>query len=221
MKFTHLPFVLLAAIPLSATFYMPLVRTPQNISALGQRINGVFLYQVSPYEVKPGDKIVLSGSGFSTTYNNISIGDLKGLSATSTNGTEMELVIPKDTTYGIHEVSVSNNLGSSLNPNIKILIKVSDSPSAPPLISGVNYNNGIFVVTGEGLADKNNIITTLGQLQGVSSLDGKTLTFRISDLSDYGKIKTLSSSSFPVSFAIFIQNEHGFTKNPYQLKIVI
>lgn len=221
MRLFVFPLFLLAAIPFS--FAVMNGGVTNTFSAPGMRVNRVFLYQVSPYEAAPGDLVTLTGSGFSTASNTILFGSKVSTSATSTNGTTMVVRVPNNLKEGDYTVSVANTLGVSTAAGLEIPVKITNNPRQGPIITSASNVNGVVTVTGSGFADANNLYTTFGTLTGVLSSDGKSLTFRISSLSEYVNVKNIlyGRSSVLAPLWISIQNEYGVTASPYKIDIIL
>jgi hypothetical protein len=219
MKSFFAPLLLLAALPLSTSLFKPINSLSTPLVGPGLRVNQVALFQALPYEVKPGGAVTLKGSGFSKQSNAVFIGETS-LNATSTTGTTMNVILSKTIPEGVHEVRVVNSLGSSGNTQAKIYLKVTNSPAEAPVILRASVNKGVVTVVGSGFASTNTLVTTLGNVN-VSSSDGKTLHFKISDLSLYQKVRSTTKASITFGLAIFVQNEHGLSALPSNLIVTI
>jgi hypothetical protein len=218
MKFFSIPTILLAAIPISFGFLPTLDTKP----APGQQFNRIAVFRASPFEIRPGDSITINGSGFSRTLNKVYFSGSFAVNATSSDGTTLSLQVPTQISSGQYEISVANVLGSSANQQIPISIKVTNSPQPSPVITTASFNGERITLTGEGFTSANNLVTSLGNSSKPISASGKTLTFAITDLSLYAKIKqSFAGRRYPVILWIYVQNEHGTSKNPYRLDLVI
>ena len=221
MKFFSLPVLLLVAIPVSLSFL------PNNIgreisAAPGMRVNRVMLFRAYPYEVRPGGSVTLEGSGFSRSLNKVYFDGSNPITATSTNGTTMAVVVPNSLPEGQYQLTVSNTLGSSENPDIKIPIKVTSAPQPGPTIKNASLSGETVTLLGEGFTVQNTVMTTLGNSPATLYSDGTTLSFRLSELSQYDQVKKqLQGNQYLFTLWIFVQNEHGTNKNPYKLDIVL
>lgn len=189
--------------------------------ALGMRANRILFFRASPFEVKPGDTVTLDGSGFSKTSNKVYFSGGNAVTATSTNGTVMNVVVPLGLSNGEHELTVENVLGSSANPDLKIIIRVTDNPQSPPQITSASISGDTVTLIGTGFTSSNNLSTTFGESPSSISSNGTTLTFRITDLSMYEKIRKFTQGKYQTSFWIYIYNEHGASREPYQLNVNI
>lgn len=190
-------------------------------TAPGMKVNQVFLFRTFPYEARPGDNIELNGSGFSKTLNKIYFNGGNELEATSTDGIVMKVSVPTSLTEGEYQLSVSNVLGSS-DPNIKILFKVTNNPQPAPTIQSASIEGDTITLIGNGFTATNNLFTTFGNSTGSVSSAGTSLSFRLTDLSWYDQIKkSLLGQLYQATLWIYVQNEHGINKDPYELKIII
>lgn len=213
-------FLLVAALPLSVAFLAP----GQNATAPGSQANKIMLFQVSPYEVRPGDTVVLQGSGFSTSQNSVYFGSYVNVSATSTNGAVMSVAVPSSLPFGEYNVVVSNTLGSSADVanSVRVSIKVTGSPRTPPVITNASVSAGVVTLVGDGFSSTNSLVTNLGNLEGVPSFDGRSITFQINNLSEYARIKRqLGNKSIQTTLVVHISNDRGSSKNPYSVNITI
>lgn len=200
---------------------LPNIDTP---SIPGIRANRIMLFRATPFEVRPGDPIMLNGSGFSKTLNKIYFNGGYEVIATSTNGTTMAVLVPSSLSEGQYNLSVSNSLGTSNsdNPNIIITIKVTNNPQQAPTINSVSLDGDTVTVIGSGFTSANNILTTFGNLSSPISANGDTITFRITDLRLYNKIKQSTlGRKYQSALWIYVKNEHGSNKDPYKLDITI
>lgn len=190
------------------------------MSAPGMRVNRVMLFRAYPFEVRPGGMVMLEGSGFSKSLNKVYFNGSSPLAATSTNGTTMTIVVPGTLSEGQYKLTVSNTLGSSENPGIEIPIKVTSFPQPAPIIKGASISGETVTVTGEGFTAQSSVLTTLGNFPGAISSSGATLSFRLSELSQYEQVKKhLQGNKYQFTLWIFVQNEHGTNKNPYKLDL--
>ncbi|OHA92557.1 MAG: hypothetical protein A2665_02395 [Candidatus Zambryskibacteria bacterium RIFCSPHIGHO2_01_FULL_46_30] len=190
-------------------------------SVLGMRINRVMLFRAFPFEARPGDLVTLDGSGFSKTLNKVYFNGGTPVTATSTNGITLDISVPTNLAEGEYSLSVSNVLGSSDNPDIRILVKVTNNPQPGPAIESASIVGDTVTLIGKGFTSLNNLFTTLGDSSGPVSSNGTTLTFRVADLSRYDQIKQFTMGKYQASLWIYVQNEHGINKDPYRLEIII
>ena len=190
-------------------------------SAPGMRVDQVMLFRAFPFEVRSGDSVVLDGSGFSKTLNKVSFNGSHPITATSTDGAILKIPVPLDLAEGEYKLSVSNVLGSSDNPDINIVIKVTNNPQSAPTIESASIIGDIVTLIGSGFTSTNRLFTTLGDSSSPISSNGATLTFRVTDLSRYDQVKQFTLGKYQVTLWIFVENEHGINKEPYKLETII
>src|SRR3989344_228391 len=216
--------------PISRAAIVTETNTPLNLSpsteidtpaALGMRANQVMLFRAFPFEVRPGGVITLDGSGFSKTLNKVYFDNSHSVVATSSDGVTLEISVPTALAEGEYKLSVSNAWGSSENLNITILIKVTNNPQPAPTIRAASIVGDTVTLIGNGFTCANNIITTLGDSARPISSNGDILTFRITELSMYNEIRKFTLGKYQAALWIYVQNEHGINKEPYELDITI
>jgi len=216
--------------PISRAAIVTETNTPLNLSpsteidtpaALGMRANQVMLFRAFPFEVRPGGVITLDGSGFSKTLNKVYFDNSHSVVATSSDGVTLEISVPTALAEGEYKLSVSNAWGSSENLNITILIKVTNNPQPAPTIKSASIVGDTVTLIGNGFTSANNIITTLGDSARPISSNGDILTFRITELSMYNEIRKFTLGKYQAALWIYVQNEHGINKEPYELDITI
>ena len=190
--------------------------------AIGIRADKVIIFRAFPFEVQSGDVITLEGSGFSRTANKVYFNGNSSVTAVSENGATMRVAVPTGLDNGEYKVTVSNSLGSSEMPNVDIRIKVTSNPQSAPIIESASLIGDTLTVIGKGFTDSNNLFTTLGNSSGpLPSPNGTTIISSLTDLSFYDKIREQTQGKYQVSLWIYVQNEHGINKDPYELKIMI
>jgi hypothetical protein len=213
MKFSLIPFLLVAALPLSVSLLTP----SSNNQVIKTKTIKAVLFQASPYEVKPGGDLVLNGSGFSYSGNIVNFGSGAQVEATSSDSTTLNIKVPPTLFPGEYELSI---LGGQAVSNSKVYVKVTNNPRTPPIISKVIYSAGYLTIIGDGFSSSNALVTSLGTLSNVSSFDGKTITFRANDLSDYSRIKKqLAGRQVQTVLWIQVSNDRGTSKEAYKLDV--
>ncbi len=222
MKFRVLPILLLlSAAPISVGVLKSVgVDTPE---AHGIRANKLFLFRASPFEVRPGDILTLDGSGFSKTSNKIYFNSGNEVVATSSNGISMKVVVPS-LSMGDYRLSVSNSLGEANGDKkeISVMVRVTNSPISPPTIEKASISGESITLTGSGFTGSNYIYSTFGNSSQTYSSNGSTLTFSLSDLALYSKIKaSTKGKKYPTVLWITVSNEHGSNREPYQMQFSI
>lgn len=218
MKFFSAPIILLAAIPISFGF----LPSPDTSAAPGTQVNRIFVFRATPFEVRPGGSITIDGSGFSRTLNKVYFNGISSVTATSSNGTTLMLNVPTNLSVGEYKISVVNVLGTSANAKIPVVIKVTNTPQQGPTIISASVSGDMVTLVGEGFTSLNTIITTLGNSSKTLPANGKTLTFPVTDLAFYSRVKqSFLGRKYQVALWIYVQNEHGINKDPYRLDIII
>lgn len=191
-------------------------------AALGMRAGQVMLFRAFPFEARAGDTIVLDGSGFSRTLNKVYFNGGDPVVATSTDGATLQFSIPNNLAEGEYKLTVSNVWGSSENPSVTALVKVTNNPQPAPTIESASIINDEVTLIGRSFSSSNNLFTTLGDsLSPISSSNGTTLTFHITDLSMYNETRQVTLGRYHEALWIYVQNEHGVNKEPYKLDIII
>ncbi|MBI2674009.1 MAG: peptidoglycan-binding protein [Candidatus Zambryskibacteria bacterium] len=189
--------------------------------APGMRAGQVMLFRAFPFEVRPGDVISLDGSGFSKTLNKIYFNGGNPVIATSTDGITLDVPVPLTLSESEYRLAVSNVLGFSNNPDIAVVIKVTNNPQAEPAIESASIAGDVVTLVGTGFTSANNLITTFGNSpRSITASDG-TITFHITELSMYNEIRKFTFGNYQTVFWIYVQNEHGVNKEPYKLEITI
>jgi hypothetical protein len=199
--------------------YLPYIT--QSFTLPGLKKNQVFLFQASPYEVKPGETVKLIGSGFSDQENHISFDEKYTIMATSSNGSEIIAKIPDNLSEGTYILSIYNKLGTN-DPNIPVSIKITNDPKDPPSITKIEENDGIIEISGLGFGSSNTVITPLGNLENIKLRSKNTVSFKLEDLSNYKLMKNYQNgrpASFPLP--IYIQNDHGVSTSSITVNISI
>lgn len=199
--------------------YFPYIS--QSFTIPGLKKNQLFLFQATPYEVRPGEQAVLLGSGFDNLENHISFDGRDTIMATSSNGTEMIITIPERLPTGTYVLTVYNKLGTN-DANMPVSIKVTSNPENPPSITNIEENGGIIEVSGNGFETSNTVITPLGSIENIESSRGGTIKFKVEDLSNYQLIKSYQngkSAIFPLP--VYIQNEHGVSTTSASVNVTI
>ncbi len=210
--------ILFAVVPISFSF-LPGIKS--DTSAIqGVQVNKIYLFRAFPFEVKPKSVVSLEGSGFSRTLNKIYFNGKDATTAVSTTGTSLKVTLPSKLTPGEYRVSVVNSFGSSENPEIPVIVRVTDTPIAPPVIQGASISGDIVTVTGQGFGSSSTVFTSFGNTPGPVPAQDSTLSFRLSELSQFERVKnTLPEGSFQAILWIYVESEHGANKTPYRLDI--
>jgi peptidoglycan hydrolase-like protein with peptidoglycan-binding domain len=147
-----------------------------------------------------GTSVTITGSGFTTTGNNIHFGTGGIANVSSADGMHLAFQVPsgigpcdligsscaapeQQVTPGSYPVSVSNARGTSNSTNFTVGPTIIGS-TLPPYVAGINPVTGhvgiSVTITGSGFAATgNNIHFGVGGIANVSSADGTHLTFQV------------------------------------------
>ncbi len=142
----------------------------------------------STYEISPGETLTITGGGFTNT-NTITFDTKYGtpftLTGTSSNGTTITLLIPKDTAIGKYTIWVSNERGKTEYPK-RLAVKKKGTP--PPVVTSITPSSGTYgtevTVTGVGFTPEDNEILGALSIMDLPSKDGVTLHFKIEPMSE-------------------------------------
>ncbi len=145
--------------------------------------DSILPYFPSKYEVFSGDKISISGLGFSLENNTVYFGNdysVSGLSAKDT--TSLTFNIPKDLPLGRYDVRVGN--GNNISKHSTFLIVV-DKNSKRPVIKSVTPTSGGYgttvTITGDNFTKTGNEIrSSYAVIPNIDSSDGQTLVLKVS-----------------------------------------
>jgi peptidoglycan hydrolase-like protein with peptidoglycan-binding domain len=203
----------------------------QNLSSLRSTLNedvlelfpsfvkSVKIYNVEPYQVKAGQKIVVNGTGFSEKNNVFSFGGVRTEGITCGYSTYCEVVVPNGASLGTQDISLENSNGNSRNQGFSAKVFVTNNPIMPSIITSAVPNQikeselgANIIVKGERFAvDENYIYTPLGSVGPFSSSDGKTILFSLKEMKDISKLiergRLLKTEIIPMPFRV--NNEYG------------
>lgn len=193
-----------------------------NSSLAGLETVSVRVYNTSEYQVSPGDAVILTGEGFTSSSNTVHLGENRSIPnlVASEKGTKISFVVPKDLPLGKYSIWVTNANGTSKSETIKIYIVITDNPTERPVVEKVEPAiatiDSEIVISGKGFtASGNNIYSMFGDIINISSPDGKTLKFKPLSVSQIAKIHTekrAKNTQMEVSF--YIANDNGYNKEP-------
>ncbi len=169
------------------------------------------VFNISELKTAPGRQITIIGGGFDDTKNTVHIGDGVTLydQKSAKNNTEITIILPSTVNHGTHRVWVDTPIDSTKNAGLAASIIVSNTAVPKPKIDKISLSaatiNDTITITGTGFTQTNTLYSTLGHIQNVSSPDGQTITFKVSDLPKASGLNV--SAVIPVS--INIGNENG------------
>lgn len=193
-----------------------------NSSLAGLETFSVRVYNTSEYQVSPGDSVILTGEGFTSSSNIVYLGENRSIPnlAASEKGTKISFLIPNDLPLGKYNIWVTNANGSSKNNAVKIHIIITDNPAERPVVEKVEprevtYDSEI-TVSGKGfIASGNSIYSMFGNVLNLSSSDGKTIKFKASSMTQIAKIQTgKSAKNMQAEIWFYVVNDNGYNKEP-------
>ncbi len=190
----------------------------ETINSIPFLTKTVKIYSVSPYQVKPGQKVVVSGTGFAQNNNFFSFGNRKTEGLACQYSTYCEVVVPNNTSLGEQNVTLENSNGNTSNQGFSAKVFVTNTPVKEPVVASATPKEikessmgEKVTVTGESFSSNENYIyTPLGQSGPYSSSDQKTLSFSLKEMPDIDKLikraKLLNMDIVPVPFILSNQN---------------
>jgi hypothetical protein len=127
-----------------------------------------------------GTQLTLSGDGFPSSGNTIHFGDRRIQDRPSPSGSAISFSVP-NVPVGRYEVTVQNNKGTAEPGTV---FWVTKPGATPPSITSISPTSGgpntEVTIRGTGFTPTGNeVILSTGNVQNVSSADGKTLRVRI------------------------------------------
>lgn len=177
----------------------------------------------SQYTVNPGKKVSIMGAGFVSTGNNVHIGAGITISDVRPNMYGyLEITIPTTAPKGKFDLWVTNSKGTS---NLSWII-VADPKFAKPVITNFTPTSGLqgttVTLTGEGFTPTDNeIYIGSTPIKGITSADGKTLSFTVfvPDIGlGVGEESAAIDLEFPMWFSVVNANGESNSK-VFNLKI--
>ena len=176
-------------------------------------------YNVSPYQSRPGDMVKVQGAGFALDATNVvSVGGVTVSGLKSADGITLSFAVPSSASSGTHEVWVTNARGSTRSSERPLYMVVSQTPVAPPKITGFSpaqpkYTDTI-TLSGTNLNGIKAVSTTLGIIQGSS------LSFKVSSL-EYAHLvldqESLKGTIIPLY--VYVQAEGGISEEPFIIDV--
>ncbi|HET8574624.1 MAG TPA: hypothetical protein VFM02_00425 [Candidatus Paceibacterota bacterium] len=149
-----------------------------TLSSAAASISSPTLFYPSKYVVSRGEQVLLSGGGLSgeTSVTFEGYGNVPG--NVTGGGTQMSFVVPGNIPYGRYNISINGNVGKSNASFLVVKDPSVPSPSVSSMSALTVHPGQSITLTGSGFAKTGNEIrTNLGIVSGISSQDGKTLTF--------------------------------------------
>ena len=198
-----------------------------SYSFSGTETNLVRVYNTSEYQISPGDSVILTGEGFTSSSNTIYFGENRPISNLSSGeeGSKISFVVPKDLPLGKYSIWAVNANGTSKSEAIKIYIVITDNPTERPVVEKVEPPEATIdsemVVSGKGFTTSgNNIYSMFGNVMNLNSSDGKTIKFKVSSIQQIAKMNTeKSAKNMPIEVWFYVVNDNGYNKEPASFKI--
>lgn len=166
----------------------------------------VLIYAMNKSVAKTGDDIEISGAGLSKdTY--LYIGSTYRIKPTISSGQSLIFKIPK-LPLGRYDVALSNSAGISQSA---VLVITADGKSALKVTDtdpqNVSFGETI-TIKGEGFVSSNNEVrTSYGRINSVSSSDGKSISFKVEPEALRETVKAKSFGQlYPVEFIVINSN---------------
>jgi hypothetical protein len=195
--------------------------TKDTLNLFPQFSKAVKVYSVDQYQVKPGQKVVISGTGFSKTDNVFIFGDVRSVNTNCEYSTYCEVIVPENLSLGEKDVNLENSNGKSSNQGYSVKILVTNDPKTPSSIDSATPNSikasnlaENIEVKGNNFSNSQNYVYTPLGLAGIyGSVDGKTLSFSLKSIKDIDKMiekaKELKVEVVPIHF--MVSNEFGLS----------
>ncbi len=190
-----------------------------------------WIYSVMPSQVKAGDNIIIHGREFPKTGLVITMGSEKIASYSFINNNQISIIAPQKLSSGTYTFSFSHPVTKITMPQAAqsvISVKISSNPKVQPRIFSVTpqnvTENDTVTIKGSGFTKNNAIFTLMGEVTGISSSDGTTLTFKPSQLSristlDKVRTKIGTQQTGGIQLHVGVLNEGGFTTDAVYLML--
>lgn len=168
------------------------------------------IFAISEAQVAPGGTLILYGSNLGSKNSHIFIGQTE-ITPTfnAPTGASSTITIPSSISTGVYDLWTQSGTGTTTK-KFMLKFEVTNSPTKRPILYSstplmVTLNDTI-VVSGANFSSYDNAITSgFGIIKGLSSSDGKTLSFRVRDFA--GAVKAsqdpkLIGNEVPMSFLV-------------------
>jgi peptidoglycan hydrolase-like protein with peptidoglycan-binding domain len=189
------------------------VPSAQKIMSIAQSIkNKVMIARISSMIGKPGNKVTIQGLGFDST-NSVYFGPNYVIRNVASAFNALTINVPP-LPQGRYDVVINNKQGVS-NSYFFVITGTSTPPVQITSISPTTGRYGdILVIRGSGFTATNNeVITTVGNIKGVPSLDGTTLTIKIEPLA-FQEISKSNNQNKKTPIGIVVVNDNGYAESP-------
>lgn len=186
------------------------------------------LFNLSRYEAKQGQTVVVNGSGFLPTNNSVILSSsVRVENLSSIDGSTLSFTVPTTASNGTYNLHIQNKNGSTYDSSYGDFFTVADNPRGPPTITSVSTQTidvadigKPIVFYGDNFDSTNQILSSVGNISGVRS-DGKKIEF---SLSSFPEIKKLIDAVKYVNSAdlyFFVVNKYGVTSTPQKVILKI
>jgi peptidoglycan hydrolase-like protein with peptidoglycan-binding domain len=146
--------------------------------------DSLMIFGLSHNRIRPGDHLTIFGQGFGTSTT-IHFGPNSQIIFHATSSNTMTVNVPA-LPYGTYQVWAENNHGSTKSVSAQYITVGAVTDSRPHILSVspafVGQNDSVTVTASALDAFTNTVYSSLGILHAVPSIDGKTMTFRVTDL---------------------------------------
>lgn len=168
--------------------------------------NDLLIFGLSHDKIKPGDSLSVTGFGFDPGTI-AHIGQFYSIGVAATSSDSFAIQIPATISYGSYDFWVSNSRGTSMGKSPFKLTIADTTDRRPNLISvspTIAVINDAIVVTADKLDFSGNAVySNLGIIRSVPSSDGKSMSFKVSQLPNASALlQSQSIDRFTVTFGI-------------------
>lgn len=165
----------------------------------------LLIFGISHDKIKPGDALTVTGFGFDPGTV-VHIGRSYSAVVIATSSDSFTIQAPT-LPYGVYDLWVTNGRGSSMDES-PFEITVAPVSDDRPILASVSPRtaglNDTITVTADRLDATGNVVySNIGIIRSVPSSDGKSMSFRVSQLPNAsGFTQNQSMNSFTVTFGV-------------------
>jgi hypothetical protein len=173
-------------------------------------VSTVIISKINPQIARKGSVVTIAGRGFDGS-STIYIGNNYIIRNPNRTASTLSFSLP-DLPAGKYDVVVKTNRGLSNTIFLVVASNMVNSVRIDSLSPQIVPFGSTVTITGSGFTSENNdIYTPLGKLGGISSSDGKTLsfTFRPEIFTEMAK---MSAGSKTLPMQLYIVNGNGYTQ---------
>lgn len=142
-------------------------------------VKNIKIYNVNPYQAKPGQKVLISGTGFEPENNTFNFGNTEVNKISCNHSTSCEVVVPESINLGEVEVNVKNKNGNTNNKNYSVKVYITNNPKDAPKILGISKKdiksteiNSEITIKAQNLTSENYVYSPLGKIGPFAENDG-------------------------------------------------